>query len=71
VAQAHIKTQPGAFGLTGGGIKIGRDSGQPASSDYQSPFDFSGGNIKDVIVDVSGERYRDLLKESQAMLVRE
>jgi len=71
VAQAHIKTQPGFFGLTGGGITIGRDSGQPVSSDYEAPFDFWGGNIKEVIVDVSGERYRDLMKESEAMLVRE
>ena len=41
------------------------------SSDYQSPFEFRGGTIKQVTVDVSGERFRDLEMELQAMYARD
>ena len=62
VAEAKIQTQPGNFGLTGAELHVGKDVGEPASDDYESPFEFSGGVIKQVIVDVSGERFRDLEK---------
>lgn len=71
VAETKIQTQPGAFSLTGEGLNIGRDSGQPVSSDYESPFEFKGGTIKQVVIDVSGERYRDLEKEMMMVLARE
>jgi hypothetical protein len=47
------------------------DRGQPVSGDYQSPFEFRGGTIKQVTVDVSGEPFRDLEKELQAMFARD
>lgn len=70
VAEAKIKTQPGPFTLVGEGLAVGRDGGTPVSRDYQSPFSFTGGTIKEVIVDVSGERYRDLEKEMVGLLER-
>ena len=70
VAEAQIITQPGRFGL-GEGLAVGRDVGYPVGSDYQSPFQFKGGIIKHVIVDVSGEPYRDLERELQGMLMRD
>ena len=71
VAETKIQTQPGNFSLIGEGLNIGKDVGQPVSSDYESPFEFTGGIIKQVIVDVSGERFRDLEKELQGMLMRD
>jgi arylsulfatase len=71
VAEAKIKTQPGVFSLAGEGLLVGRDGGQAVSADYKPPFAFGGGTIKEVVVDVSGERYRDLVKESEAMLARD
>lgn len=71
VAEQRIKTQPGKFSLAGEGLNVGLDSGQPVSSDYQSPFTFTGGTIKQVTVDVSGEQYRDLERELQAMYARD
>ena len=71
VAEQRIKTQPGKFSLAGEGLAVGRDGGQPVSSDYQSPFEFRGGTIKQVTVDVSGERFRDLEMELQAMYARD
>lgn len=71
VAEQRIKTQPGKFSLAGEGLAVGRDSGQPVSNEYQAPFEFTGGTIAQVTVDISGERYRDLERELQAMFARD
>ncbi|MCZ2524593.1 arylsulfatase [Streptomyces sp. HB2AG] len=71
VAEADIKTQPGMFSPVGEGLAVGRDSGQPVSSDYDSPFEFLGGTIREVVVDVSGEPFVDLEKEFIAMFHRD
>ena len=71
VAEASIITQPGEFGLSGGGLSVGRSIGQSVSSDYESPFAFKGGVLKQVVFDTSGEPYRDLEKELKGMLLRD
>ncbi len=73
VGEAQIKTQPGKFMIAGEGLCIGRDGGAPVTSDYPGvePFPFTGGTIRRIAVDVSGEPYVDLEREAQAMLVRE
>jgi len=47
--------------------------GDPVTPDYpgERPYRFTGGTIKRVVVDVSGEPYIDLEREAQAMLIRE
>ena len=55
----------------GEGLNVGKDGGQPVSSDYESPYEFKGDTIKQVVVDVSGEPYRDLEKELRAMFTRD
>jgi hypothetical protein len=61
-----------AFQLAGEGLCIGRDSGSPVTDDYPGtpPHRFTGGVIKRVAVDVSGEPYVDLEREAAAMLAR-
>lgn len=71
VAEQKIKTQPGKFTLGGEGLNAGRDLGQPVSRDYTSPFAFTGGTIKQVIVDVSDVKFRDMERELQAMYARD
>jgi N-sulphoglucosamine sulphohydrolase, C-terminal len=73
VGEDKIKTQPGKFMIAGEGLCIGRDSGAGVTDDYpgEQPWQFSGGTIKRVAVDVSGEAYIDLEREAQAMLMRE
>ena len=55
------------------GLCVGRDSGEPVTDDYPgvAPHRFTGGTIKRVAVDVSGDPYVDLEREAQAMLTRE
>ncbi len=73
VGEARIKTQPGKFVIGGEGLCVGRDSGAGVTDDYPGvqPWPFTGGTIKRVAVDVSGEPYIDLEREAQAMLMRE
>jgi arylsulfatase A-like enzyme len=73
IGEGRIKTQPGYFELAGEGLCVGRDSGAAVTDDYpgQHPYRFTGGTIKRVAVDVSGEPYLDLEREAAAMLARE
>jgi arylsulfatase len=73
VGEGRIKTQPGYFSLAGEGLCVGRDSGEAVTDDYPgtSPFAFTGGTIKRVAVDVSGDPYLDLERQAVAMLARE
>jgi arylsulfatase A-like enzyme len=73
VGGARIKTQPGKFVIGGEGLCVGRDSGEAVTDDYpgQEPFRFTGGTLKRVAVDVSGEPYVDMEREAEAMLMRE
>jgi arylsulfatase len=71
VAQGAMRTQAGHFALTGEGLCIGRDSADPISSEYQSPFTFKGGTIFRVEINATGEAYMDLEVEAAAMMARE
>jgi hypothetical protein len=73
VGEGQIMTQPGNFSLVGEGLNVGRDPAEPVTDDYpgSSPFAFTGGTIKEAVVDVSGEHYVDLELEALAMMKRE
>ncbi|MFI8241153.1 sulfatase-like hydrolase/transferase [Streptomyces sp. NPDC085866] len=71
VAQSDIKTQPGNFSLVGEGLAVGRDASQPVSGDYDPPFEFLGGTIRQVVVDVTGEPFADVEKELIGMFHRD
>jgi arylsulfatase len=73
VATGAITTQPGNFSLVGEGLNVGCDPASPVTDDYPgaSPHAFTGGVIKQAIVDVSGDAYIDLEREALAMMKRE
>jgi hypothetical protein len=73
VGEGQIMTQPGNFSLVGEGLNVGKDPGEPVTSDYTGshPYAFTGGTIKEAIIDVSGEPFVDLEKEAVAMFSRE
>jgi arylsulfatase A-like enzyme len=73
VGEGRIVTQPGNFSLVGEGLNVGRDPAEPVTDDYPgtSPYAFTGGTIREAIVDVSGEPFVDLEKEALAMMARE
>ncbi len=59
VGGGELITQPGWFCPVGDGICVGRDDASPVTPAYTAPFEFTGGTIDKVVVDVSGERYID------------
>jgi arylsulfatase len=73
VGEGRIKTQPGGFTIAGEGLCVGRDSGEAVTDDYPggAPWRFTGGTLKRVAVDVSGEPYMDLEREAAALIMRE
>ena len=58
-----VRAHPGSFGLAGGGVAVGRNTGQAVSSSYKAPFAFTGGTIAKVVVDTSGSPYLDVERE--------
>jgi arylsulfatase len=73
VGEGRIVTQPGNFSLVGEGLNVGKDPGEPVTSDYGGahPHAFTGGTIHEAVVDVSGEPYADVELEALAMMKRE
>jgi arylsulfatase A-like enzyme len=73
VGEGRIKTQPGKFSIAGEGLCVGRDGGEAVTDEYPGsmPWHFTGGTIKRVAVDVSGDPYVDLEREAVAMMSRE
>ncbi|WP_072687998.1 arylsulfatase [Rhodococcus marinonascens] len=73
VGEGLITTQPGPFGLAGAGLTVGRGGADAVTDDYsgEAPGTFTGGTLKRVVIDVSGEPFVDLEREAAAMLSRE
>ncbi len=73
VGQGAIMTQPGKFGLGGGGLVVGRSGAEPVTDDYpgERPWPFIGGSITKVVIDVSGDAFVDLAQEAAAMFLRQ
>ena len=64
-----MRAQVGKFTLAGDGLCVGFDSGDAVSSLYTTPGTFTGGTIRGVAIDVSGEQFLDLQREAAAALV--
>jgi arylsulfatase A-like enzyme len=73
VGSATIMTQPGKFGLGGGGLVVGQSGAEPVTGDYPGvrPWPLTGGRVIKVVIDVSGEPFVDLAREAAAMFARQ
>ena len=71
LGEGEIWTQPGTFALAGDGLAVGYDGGSPVSPEYSPKFEFHGGEIERVVVDVSGEPYVDHEMEVRGWLMRD
>jgi arylsulfatase A-like enzyme len=63
-------TTPLVFGVAGGALECGQDSGSPVTPEYKPPFEFTG-TIDSVMVDVSGEMIRDTEAEIRQIMARQ
>jgi arylsulfatase len=71
VAEGDFRTQSGRYALCGEGLAIGRDAGDPVSSEYGSAFNFSGGRIEKVIFDVADDAYVNVERALAAAMARD
>jgi len=71
VAEAEIRTQASRFALCGEGLCIGYDAGDAVSSEYRPRFEFSGGWIVKVVVDISDDVYIDVERHLAAAMARD
>jgi hypothetical protein len=62
-SRSGVKAHPGTFGLAGATISVGRNTGSAVSSAFKAPYEFTGGAITQVNVDLSGAPYVDVEKE--------
>jgi arylsulfatase len=71
VGQADFPyTTPLTFGVAGGALECGMDSGAPVTPAYLPPFEFTG-TIDTVTVDVSGELIKDSEAEIRQIMARQ
>ncbi len=70
VGEGKIKTQLGAFAIAGASLYVGHHPGEPVTDDYpgETPYEFTGGTLKQVAVNVSGEPYVDVERHAQMLL---
>ncbi|MFF0345322.1 arylsulfatase [Kribbella sp. NPDC004875] len=73
VGEDRIRTQPGKFGLGGGGLVVGRAGAEPVSADFpgERPWTLAGATVKRVVIDVSGTPFADLALEARAAFARQ
>jgi arylsulfatase A-like enzyme len=71
VDEKPLRTQPGHFALCGEGLSVGRDTADPVSKEYESPFAFTGGHIAKVEVDIGDDAYIDVEREFAAAFARD
>jgi len=71
VGQADFPfTTPLVFGVAGGALECGMDSGSPVTPEYAPPFEFTG-TIDTVTVEVSGELINDSEAEMRQIMARQ
>ena len=71
VGQADFPyTTPLVFGVAGGALECGMDSGSPVTPAYAPPFEFTG-TIDSVTVEVSGELIKDSEAEMRQIMARQ
>ncbi len=71
VGEQEIKTIASRYSLCGEGLCIGYDGGDAVSSEYTPKFEFTGGRIVKVVIDVADDAYIDVEKHLAAALARD
>ena len=71
VAEGPMRAMAIQFSLSGEGLCIGYDGGDPVSRQYGSKFAFTGGEIIQVVFDVADEVYLDAETRLAALLARD
>ncbi len=68
VSKAPFRTIFHRYSLSGEGLCIGYDSGDPVSKQYGFKYPFKGGEIHKVVFDISNDAYIDLEKQFEVKM---
>ena len=71
VGEQEIKTIASRYSLCGEGLCIGYDGGDAVSSEYTPKFEFTGGRVVKVVIDVADDAYIDVEQHLAAALARD
>jgi arylsulfatase A-like enzyme len=71
VAEGEIRTIASRYSLCGEGLCIGYDGGDAVSNAYTPKFEFTGGKVVKVIVDVADDAYVDVEQHVAAAMARD
>jgi hypothetical protein len=71
VAEDGIRTIASRYSLCGEGLCVGYDGGDAVSSEYTPAFEFTGGEVVKVIVDVADDAYVDVEQHLAAAMARD
>ena len=71
VAEGAFRTQSGHYALCGEGLCIGYDGGDAVSSEYNSKFEFKGGEVVKVVFDVANDAYINVEQRMAAAMARD
>lgn len=71
IGQDKFRIQSGHYALCGEGLCVGRDGGDVVSTEYESGFDFTGGEVIKVVFDIANDAYLDVEKRMAAILARD
>jgi hypothetical protein len=66
IGEGTIHSQPGMY--ADDGSVVGRETSDPVSFEYKSPFPFKGGTIKQIVVNLTGKHVVDIECEAHMML---
>jgi hypothetical protein len=71
VAEGELGTMTGHFALCGEGLCIGYDGGDAVSSMYRPKFEFTEGEIIQIVFDVGDDAYIDVERHFAAAMARD
>ena len=71
VAQGAFRTQSGHYALCGEGLCIGYDGGDAVSNEYNSKFEFTGGEVIKVVFDVANDAYINVEQKMATAMARD
>ena len=71
VAKGAFRTQSGHYALRGEGLCIGYDGGDAVSSEYNSKFELTGGEVIKVVFDVANDAYIDVEQKMAITMARD
>jgi len=71
VSKGAFRTQSGHYSLCGEGLCVGYDGGDAVSNEYNSKFEFKGGEVIKVVFDIANDTYVNVEQKMATAMARD